>query len=69
MTQIFLGNVGSLEIVKKLQDKLNGQSWMDMQVNYSIDCNNFPVHISTQDNEVSEEELRRMALFCLALEI
>lgn len=69
MTSIFLGNVGSLEIVQKLQQKLDGQSWMDLKVNYSIDCHNYPVIISTQDTEVTEEELRRMALFCLALEL
>ncbi len=69
MTTIELGNIGSKEQVEKLVAKLSGQTYMNFIVDYSIAAGNYPVTISTERAETSEEELKDMVLFYLACNI
>lgn len=69
MTTIELGNIGSKEQVEKLILKLNGKTYMNFIVSYSISAGNYPVIISTDRPNTSEDELKNMVLWYLALEL
>jgi hypothetical protein len=69
MTTIELGNIGSKEQVEILKSKLSGQTYMYFIVDYSVSAGNYPVIISTERENTSEEELREMVLFYLACNI
>lgn len=69
MITIELGNIGSKEQVEKLTLKLSGKTYMNFIVDYSIAAGNYPVTISTERTETTEDELKNMVLFYLACEI
>jgi hypothetical protein len=69
MTTIELGNIGSKEQVEKLTLKLSGKTYMNFIVDYSIAAGNYPVCISTERPETTEDELKDMVLFYLACEL
>lgn len=69
MTTIELGNIGSKEQVEKLISKLSGKTYMNFIVDYSIAAGNYPVSISTERTETTEDELKDMVLFYLAFEL
>jgi hypothetical protein len=69
MTTIELGNIGSKEQVEKLTLKLSGKTYMNFIVDYSISAGNYPVSISTERPETTEDELKDMVLFYLACEL
>ena len=68
MTTIELGNIGSKEQVEKLILKLSGKTYMNFIVDYGIYAGNYPVTISTETPETTEDELKDMLLFYLACE-
>lgn len=69
MTTIQLGNIGSKEQVEKLTLKLSGKTYMNFIVDYAIAAGNYPVSISTERPETTEDELKDMVLFYLACEL
>ena len=69
MTTIELGNIGSKEQVEKLALKLSGKTYMNFIVDYAIAAGNYPVSISTERPETTEDELKDMVLFYLACEL
>ena len=69
MTTIELGNIGSKEQVEKLTLKLSGTTYMNFIVDYAISAVNYPVAISTERPETTEDELKDMVLFYLACEL
>mgnify|MGYP003598209474 CR=1 FL=1 len=69
MTTIELGNIGSKEQVEKLTLKLSGKTYMNFIVDYAIAAGNYPVSISTERPETTEDELKDMVLFYLACEL
>lgn len=69
MTTIELGNIGSKEQAEKLTLKLSGKTYMNFIVDYAIAAGNYPVSISTERPETTEEELKDMVLFFLACEL
>lgn len=69
MTTFELGNVGSIEQVEKLTAMLSGKTYMNFIVDYSVAAGNYPVTISTERQDTSEEELKSMTLFYMACEI
>ncbi len=68
MTTIELGNIGCKEQVQKLTLKLSGKTYMNFIVDYSICAGNYPVTISTERPETTEDELKSMVLFFLSCE-
>jgi hypothetical protein len=66
MTTIELGNIESLEQTNKIIEKLNGQTYMNFIVSYSVSAHNYPVSVSTENENVTEEELKDIVLFYLA---
>lgn len=66
MTTIELGNIGSKEQVEKLIFKLQGQTYMNFIVDYGVYAGNYPVTVSTERSETTEDELKDMVLFYLA---
>jgi hypothetical protein len=68
MTTIELGNIGSKEQVEKLTLKLSGKTYMNFIVDYAIAAGNYPVSISTERPDTTEDELKDMVLFYLASE-
>lgn len=66
MTTIELGNIGSRQQVEKLISKLSGQTYMNFIVDYAVMAGNYPVYISTERENTTEEELKNMVLFYLA---
>ena len=69
MTTIELGNIGSKEQAEKIALKLNGKTYFDFIVSYSPDAGNYPVVVSTERPETTEDELKNMVLFVLACEL
>jgi hypothetical protein len=69
MTTIELGNIGCKEQAEKLVSKLSGKTYMNFIVNYGICAGNYPVSISTERDETSEDELKNMVLFFMACEL
>ena len=69
MTTIYLGNIGNKEQATKIVEKLNGKTYMNFIVNYEIYANNYPVSVSTERNDTTEDELKDMILFVLACEL
>jgi hypothetical protein len=69
MTTIELGNIRSKEQVEKLALKLSGKTYMNFIVDYAIAAGNYPVSISTETPETTEDELKDMVLFYLACEL
>lgn len=69
MTTIELGNIGSEEQAKRIFEKLNGRTYMNFMVGYAPACGNWPVSVSTEREDTTEEELTSMVLFYLASEI
>lgn len=69
MTTIELGYIGSKEQAEKLTLKLSGKTYMNFIVDYAIAAGNYPVSISTERPETTEEELKDMVLFFLACEL
>lgn len=68
MTTINLGNIGSKEQAEKLASKLNGKTYYNFFVGYSSMCGNYPVSVSTDHENATKKELRKMVLFYLACE-
>ena len=68
MTTIELGNIGSKEQAEKLTLKLSGKTYMSFIVDYAIAAGNYPVSISTERPDTTEDELKDMVLFYLASE-
>jgi hypothetical protein len=68
MTTIELGNIGSKEQVEKLILKLSGKTYMNFIVDFGIYAGNYPVTVSTERPETTEDELKDMVLFYLACE-
>jgi len=69
MTTIELGNIGSKEQAEKIAEKLNGKTFYNFQVEYSIYMGNYPVCVSTENETATEEEIKEMLLFVLACEL
>jgi len=69
MTTIELGNIGTEEQAKKIKNVLEGKSFYNFRVEYANMMQNWPVSVSTEYQDTTEEELREMVLFNLALEI
>lgn len=69
MTTIELGNIGNKEQAEKLVSKLSNKTYMNFIVDYGICAGNYPVSISTEREETSEDELKDMVLFVLACEL
>ena len=69
MTTIELGNIGSKEQAEKLMLKLNGKTYMNFIVDYSVMMGNYPVRVSTERPDTTEDELKNMVLFYLAYEL
>jgi hypothetical protein len=68
MATIELANIGSKEQVEKLTLKLSGKTYMNFIVDYAIAAGNYPVIISTERPDTTEDELKDMVLFYLACE-
>lgn len=66
MTTIELGNIGCEDQAKRLQGKLTGKTYMNFIVDFANATGNFPVSVSTDYPNVTEEELRQMVLFEMA---
>jgi hypothetical protein len=66
MTTIELGNIGTKEQAQKLISVLQGQTYMNFIVDYGVYAGNYPVTVSTERHETTEEELKDMVLFYLA---
>jgi hypothetical protein len=66
MTTIDLGNIGSKTQAEKLVSILGGQTYMNLIVDYANAAGNYPVTVSTEREETTEEELKDMVLFYLA---
>jgi len=69
MTTIELGNIGSKLQAEKIIAKLSGKTYYNFIVEYGIDCNNYPVLVSTEYDGATESELKDMVLFVLACEL
>ncbi len=69
MTTIELGNIGSKEQAEKLMLKLNGKTYMNFIVDYSVMMGNYSVGVSTERPDTTEDELKNMVLFYLAYEL
>ena len=69
MTTIELGNIGSKEQAEKLIAKLTGKTYMNFIVNYGIYVGNYPVSVSTERPETTEDELKDMVIFYLSCEL
>jgi hypothetical protein len=69
MTTIELGNIGCKNQVEKLILLLSDKTYMNFKVDYSIAAGNYPVTISTERPETTEEELKEMVLFYLSTNI
>jgi len=69
MKTIELGNIGSQEQAEKLVSKLNGKTFYNFIVDYGICQGNYPVSVSTEREETTEDELKDMVLFVLATEL
>jgi hypothetical protein len=69
LTTIELGNIGSKEQAEKLTLKLNGKTYMNFIVDYAIAAGNYPVSVSTERLDTTEDELKDMVIFYLACEI
>lgn len=69
MTTIELGNIGSKEQAEKLMLKLNGKTYMNFIVDYSVIMGNYLVGVSTERPDTTEDELKNMVLFYLAYEL
>ena len=68
MTTIEIGNIGSKEQAELLVSKLNGQTYMNFICEYGVYAGNYPLTVSTERTETSEDELKSMVLFYLACE-
>ena len=68
MTTIELGNIGNKEQAEKLISKLQGKTYMNFIVDYGVYAGNYPVTVSTERAETTEEELKSMVLFYMACE-
>lgn len=66
MVIIEIGNVGSEEKAKKIEQFLTGRSFYDFKVNYACCVNNWPVSVSTNYPDAIEKEVRQMLLYILA---
>ncbi|MDR1502286.1 MAG: hypothetical protein LBT43_07515 [Prevotella sp.] len=66
MIKIELGNVGSEEKAKKIEQVLTGQSFYNFQVHYACCVHNWPVSVTTDCPGAIEEEVRQMLLYILA---
>ena len=66
MKTIVIGNIGSKEQAEKIQKLLTGKTYMSFIVDYSVSCGNYPVSISTERENTSNEELMQMALFYIS---
>jgi len=69
MTTIELGNIGSKEQAEKIANKLNGKTFFNFIVEYGICQGNYPVSVSTEREETTEEELKDMVMFVMACEL
>ena len=69
MTTIELGNIGCKEQVEKLKRFLTGKTYMNFEVDYVVAVGNYPITISTDRPNTSEDELKNMVLFYLACNI
>ena len=68
-TTIEIGNIGSEEQAEKLTAKLTGKTYMNFIVDYGICAGNYPVAVSTERPETTEDELKNMVLFFLSCEL
>lgn len=66
MTTIELGNIGSKEQAEIVTLKLSGKTYMNFIVDYSVSAHNYPVSVSTERPDTTEDELKDMVLFYLA---
>jgi len=66
IAEVSLGNVGSLETVEKIKAAIEGQTSLDLQVNYGVMMGNYPTSITSKHEAVTEEEITSMVLFVLA---
>jgi hypothetical protein len=69
MTTIELGNIGDKEQAIRLVEFLGGKTFYNFIAQYGICAGNYPVSISTERVGTTEDELKDMVLFVLALEI
>jgi len=68
MTTIEIGNIGSKEQALALVEKLSGKTYMNFIVEYGVYAGNYPVTVSTERPDTTEDELKSMFLFHLACE-
>lgn len=69
MTTIELGNIGSKEQAEKLSAKLTGKTYMNFIVDFGACAGNYPVSVSTERADTTEDVLKNMVLFYLACEL
>ena len=66
MITIELGHVGSKEQAEKIREILNGKSFYDFEVHYACMAHNWPVSVTTNYPDATENEVRQMLLYVLA---
>jgi len=66
MIKIELGNVGTEEKAKKIEQTLTGKSFYNFKVSYACCVHNWPVSVTTDYPDAVEEEVRQMLLYVLA---
>ncbi len=69
MITIEIGNIGSREQAEKVKQVLQGKTYMNFIVDYGCCAGNYPMTLSTERPETTEQELLSMALFYIASEL
>ena len=69
MTTIEIGYICSKEQAEKLTAKLTGKTYMNFIVDYAICAGYYPVSVSTERPETTEDELKDMVLYFLSCEL
>ena len=66
MIEISLGNIGSEDQAKRIQNALEGKTYFNFHVDYAACANNWPVTVWTDYPNAKLRHVRRMILFMLA---
>ena len=66
---IELGNVGSKEQALRISEKLNGKTYYNFQVDYSVYMGNYPASVTTFYKGATVKEVTSMLMFLMACEL
>lgn len=69
MTTIKLGNIGCKFQAEKIETLLSGKTYMEFRVTTASCAGNWPVMVSTERPDTTEQELLEMVLFYIASNI